>query len=298
MNKFAKPALLLATIIWGSSFFIMKNTIDEIPAPYLLALRFAAAALFLSLVFVKKWKHLTKEYVWQGAIIGICLYLGYLAQTAGLKTTTPGKNAFLTATYCIFVPLVHWLIDRQRPAVHNLLASLICVSGIGLISMQGSVSIGAGDAFSLLCGFLYAIHIVLLGRYSKHKDVILVTILQFIFCAICAGLHSLLAHPVVTWEFSGGFWWGMLYLTFGATVVSMLLQTLGQKYTSPSVSALILSLESVFGVFFSVLFYGEKLNAQLILGFLLVFVSIVFSELSDMKKRPLGLSEAEQEKAA
>ncbi len=298
MKKLAKPALFVATIIWGSSFFVMKNTLDEIPAPYLLAIRFAVAALFLSVLFVRKWKLLTKEYIIQGAILGVCLYFGYLAQSLGLKTTTPGKNAFLTATYCVIVPFVYWLIDKKRPTVYNLAASVVCVSGIGLISVQKGTAIGVGDALSLLCGFLYAFHIAILGKFSRNKDVILITILQFIFCAFCALIHGIITRPETTWAFSGGFWWSMVYLTFAATALSMLLQTLGQKYTPPTSAALILSLESVFGVLFSCLFYGELLTYRLVIGFVLVFASILFSELAGQKKKSTKVPELPGEKAA
>ena len=93
-------ALLGAAMIWGSSFFVMKNAVDDIPVFLLLAIRFTIGCALLSLVCVKKWRYCSRRLLWHGTVVGVLLFLAYTAQTYGLKDTTPGKNAFLTAVYC------------------------------------------------------------------------------------------------------------------------------------------------------------------------------------------------------
>ena len=278
MKRFAKLALLLATIIWGSSFFIMKNAVDQIPTPYLLGIRFSVAAVLLALIFAKRMKLINNEYIWQSAIIGLCLYLAYFVQTLGLARTTPGKNAFLTAVYCIIVPFLYWIVDKKRPGKSNVLAAVLCVTGIGLVSLTSSFTMGAGDALTLLGGFFYAAHIVVVAKFGKDKDMFVVTTLQFAYCALYAGITAVILRPQMSLEISSGLWVELAYLAVACTAVALLLQNLGQKYTHPSSASLILSLESVFGVVFSVIFYDERLTFRMLAGFTLIFVAIIISE--------------------
>ena len=115
LARFASPIIILATIIWGSSFVVMKSSVDVLPTFWLLAIRFSFAALVLSLVFWKRWKVLDRQYLIGGAIMGFCLFVAYAFQTFGLARTTPGKNAFLTAVYCVIVPFLYWVIAKRRP---------------------------------------------------------------------------------------------------------------------------------------------------------------------------------------
>ena len=115
MRMLAKPMLFAAALIWGTSFFIMKNALDVMPVFFLLAIRFTAGAVLLALVCWKKWKGFTLDYLWRGAVIGGFLFLAYSVQTFGLARTTPSKNAFLTAVYCVIVPFLTWAVVKVRP---------------------------------------------------------------------------------------------------------------------------------------------------------------------------------------
>ena len=115
MRRFAKPMLFAAAFIWGSSFFIMKDALDALPVQYLLAIRFTTGAVLLGLLCWKKWKTFTPDYLWRGAVIGGFLWLAYSVQTYGLALTTPSKNAFLTAVYCVIVPFLYWAFARVKP---------------------------------------------------------------------------------------------------------------------------------------------------------------------------------------
>ncbi len=272
-----KLALFMAAFIWGSSFFIMKDTVDVFPPYILLAFRFTIASILLSIIFWKKLRQINMDYVWKGGVIGLFLFLGYSTQTIGITETTPGKNAFLTAIYCVIVPFLFWIVDRSKPDIFNFIAAFVCISGIGLVSLKGDFTIGYGDAFTLLGGLLYAGHLVAVAKLGKGKDPIILTILQFSFAALfswCMGL-TFEKFPV-SWETNNII--GLLYLAIFATAVALLFQNIGQKWTHPSAAAIILSLESVFGVLFSVVFTGEELTLRLITGFIFIFVAVLISE--------------------
>lgn len=170
----AKLMLFSSAVIWGSSFFILKNTLDELPVYFLLCVRFLFSAILLSIVFVKKWKLLNLKYLWTGAITGAFLGFAYIFQTIGLKHTTPGTNAFLTTVYCVIVPFLSWAVSKKRPDIYNFIAAAICITGIGLVCLDGKMSFSfLGEGFTLICGIFYALQIVAVEKWCSDLDVIL-----------------------------------------------------------------------------------------------------------------------------
>ena len=258
----------------------MKGAVDIIPTFYLLAIRFTGGAVLLALVCWKKWRrHFTKDYLWRGAVIGAFLFLAYSVQTFGLMGTTPSKNAFLTAVYCVLVPFLYWIAVKKRPDRYNILAAVLCVAGVGLVSLTNDFTITWGDGLTLVCAFFYAAHIVAVAKVSPAKDIYLLTVFQFAFAALYAWICGALFQELPpTSVISSDLIIQMAYLVVMATTVALLFQNVGQVWSDPSSAAVILSLESVFGVLFSVLFYGDPVTGQLLAGFALIFVAVVCSE--------------------
>ena len=278
-DTIARLALLLATLIWGSSFIIMKDALDNIGTFFLLAVRFTGACILLAIVFFKKLKKLNKEVVKAGFVMGTALITAYILQTFGLAETTPGKNAFLTAGYCILVPFMFWAVAGTRPDRYNIIAAVLCMAGIGLVALDDNLTMGRGDVLTLMCCAFYALHIIVSARYTQTYDVMLLTLLQFFFAALWSSLLCVLFEPVpAVAEIPPYTWFSLGYLCVFATAGALLMQTYGLKYTSPSAGALILSLESVFGVIFSIMVGAEAVTARLLLGFAVIFVAIVISE--------------------
>ena len=288
MRLLAKPMLFAAAFIWGSSFFIMKDVSDYIPAFFLLAIRFTGGAVLLALICWSKWKHFTVDYLWRGAIIGGFLFLAYSVQTFGLLGTTPSKNAFLTAVYCVLVPFFYWAAARRKPDRYNILAAVLCVAGVGFVSLNGDLTVTWGDGLTLVCAVFYAAHIVAVAKVSPGRDIYLLTVFQFAFAALYAWILGGLFQTFPPAEvFNASILTQLAYLTVMATTVALLFQNVGQVWSDPSSASVILSLESVFGVLCSVIFYGDAVNARLLTGFALIFVAVVTSEtkLSFLRKR-------------
>lgn len=278
LKKLAKPLILLATLVWGSSFFVMKNTLDHVPVFFLLAIRFTIAALILFVIFFRNWKSVDRWYVRSGAVMGTLLFLAYTVQTFGLEQTSSGNNAFLTAVYCVIVPFLYWGISHQRPDRYNLLAAVLCIAGIGLVSLNGSLTMNIGDVLTLGSGLAYALHIVAVARFSQGKDVFLLTTLQFAFTALWAWIFVLLTGGFPTAALPLDAVWRLGYLAVFATAGALLFQNIGQKYTAPATAAVLLALEAPFGVLFAVLFDGERPTVQMLVGFVLIFLSVLCSE--------------------
>lgn len=279
MHMLAKPMLFAAALIWGTSFFIMKNALDAVPVFFLLAIRFTAGAVLLALVCGRRWKAFTPDYLWRGAIMGGFLCLAYSVQTFGLSMTTPSKNAFLTAVYCVLVPFLTWAVVKKRPDRYNIAAALLCVTGVGLVSLNEQLSINTGDFLTLVCAIFYASHIVAVEKVSPGKDITLLTVFQFAFAGLFAWIGGALTETFPAQALTDPqVFLPLLYLCVMATTVALLFQNVGQVWSDPASASVILSLESVFGVLFSVIFYGDPVTPRLLMGFVLIFVAVVCSE--------------------
>lgn len=283
---YPKLALFFAALIWGTSFVIMKNTVDIFPPSILLGIRFTIGTVILSAVFYKKLKLLNKDYFIKGGIIGLMLFTAYFTQTLGLTDTTPGKNAFLTAAYCVMVPFLMWFVTKKAPDRYNIIAAILCLTGIGFVSLTQGFSISFGDSFTLLGAFFYAAHMVVIAIFSKDKDPVLLTILQFGVSAILSWLVSLFGAKMPE-SIPAASVFGIFYLGIFCTGVAMLLQNIGQKYSDASSASIILSLEAVFGVLVSILCGTENLTFNMAFGFILIFISVIISEtkLDFLKKK-------------
>ncbi len=283
-----KILILLATLIWGSSFVVLKNTLDSLPTEYLLGFRFSFAALLLAGVFYPMWREFSLSYLRRGLLLGLLLFGAYYTQTLGLTGTTPGKNAFLTATYCALVPFVYWAVDKLRPDRYNISAALLCIVGIGLVGLQGDLTLGWGDALTLAGAGFYALHIVALAKFTRGCNPILLTTIQFATCGLINWLLQIFVVRQTVPPLTAANISALLYLTVFCSAIALTFQSFGQKYTEPSTAAILLSLESVFGVIFSIIFYHEAITLKLLCGFALIFTALIISEtkLSWLKPRP------------
>jgi drug/metabolite transporter (DMT)-like permease len=275
----ASFGLVFAALIWGFAFVVVKNSLDLIPPVYMLAFRFTIASIGLGIIFYKRLLKINKINVKAGLILGILLYISYLLQTVGCLYTTAGKNAFITTIYVVIVPFFYWLISKKKPDIYCIVSAFMAILGIGLLSLNGSLIINIGDGLTLLCGLGYAVHLVYINKFSGYQDPIILTVLQILTAAVLSWLTA----PILDGSFPMGvtepdMLLGMLYLGIGSTMIAYLLQNVCQKYTEPSTAALLLSMESVFGVVFSVMLLGELFTIKMFIGCALILTAVIMAE--------------------
>ena len=281
--------IVAATLIWGSSFVVVKDTTEAVNPAWILVIRFAMAAVILAVFLLKKRSlYFKKEYIGFGALFGLLMFCGYYFQTVGITDTTPGKNAFLTGTYCVMVPFLAWWIAKRKPNAFNILAALLCIVGIGFVSLDSGLSISFGDAMTLICAVFYALHICVVAKFSQGRDIYVLTMWQFFFVAILSLAVGFVFEQPPRWEsLTPEIWGSLAYLGVACTTLALLFQNVGQQQLAPSTASLLLSLESPFGVFFSVLLGAEVLSGQMVFGFVLIFVAILVSEvLPNIRRKP------------
>lgn len=271
-------ALFGTAFIWGTSFVILKTTLDSIGALWVLAIRFTVSTLLLGLFAGKKLKKMDRRSFKGSVGMGLCLAVAYIVQTYGLMYTTPGKNAFLTATYCVLVPFMAWGVYKRKPDVSNIAAAFLCITGIGFVSLSGAgTGVNTGDVLTLVCGVFYALQIIMMEQYVSDSDALSVSVIQFGTAALLCWAGALLfeAPPL---SVPGSAWLSIGYLSVMCTAVCFFLQAWGMQYTPSSTSAVIMTLESVFGTLISVVFYNEPMTGKLLLGFALIFAAVLISE--------------------
>lgn len=274
----AKLALLLTAILWGSTFTIGKLAAEVFSASSIIAFRFLVAAAALLVAAYPLRKQLNRQYWIDGFWMGLTLFISYVLQVGGLALdTSPGKSAFLCTTYSVLVPFLYWFVTKERPKTHHILCVFLCLSGVGILSLSGVWGMSAGDILTVLSGIPCAMNIVISSIVSKNKNVLLLTTVELWVVTIFAWIFVFAegSFPAVFPASAVG---GIVYLGLIATALCLYMQSYGLKYAEPAIGGMLLSLESVFGVVFSVILYHERITLRMIAGFLVIFLAILLSQ--------------------
>jgi drug/metabolite transporter (DMT)-like permease len=296
----ADLALVLVTIIWGSTFVMVKNVVASYPPFSFLTVRFTLAALAL-VPFVwfeqgraraaERRRREAGEPSYQAAIlqrpaapllIGLALFVGYACQTLGLQLTTPAKAGFITGSYVVIVPVVMALVLRQKPGRNAALGVALALVGLALLSLQDGLTVSGGDALVLVCAVAFAVHILLTGRFALRYDPMSLTFGQIVVVAGLSGVCALALEPRVALTrevLVAAAFTGLL-----ATSAAFGIQVIAQRFTTSTHTALIFAGESVFAALASYLLIREVLGPRQLLGCALILGAIVVAELKEGKR--------------
>lgn len=282
--------LISCALIWGSTFTILKGVIMVMPPSWLVGIRFMAAGTIMGVVLIPRLRrHFNKATLIGGVVLGVLIFGAYWFQTMGLFYTTPGKNAFLTDVYCVAVPFMFWFVARRRPTRYNMIAALMCIVGVGFVSLSSADrTINIGDILTIIGGLFFAGHIVATSILARTRDVLSMTVYQLWFSGALLVMTGIISEPMPDWQVFTDmeFVLSLAYLTVVASCIAYWFQNYAVAHVPPAPAAILLSLESIFGVIFSVVLYGEQLTGQLIIGFVLIFAAILVSEALPLKKPP------------
>jgi len=276
--------LVVAALLWGSSYVTLKDVYEVLSPSWLLGIRFVLAGALTSLVLHRRLaRNLDRGHVIAAVLMGLTGGIGYLVQNIGLVDTTPGHNAFLTATYCVMVPFLHWAAAKVQPTIRNIAAAVLAVAGVGMLSLGGEdpFSLRWGDWLTLTGAFWFAIQIEVMVAVTRGRDVLAITCIEFFVMGLVNLAYGIVAEPAPSLETLSQphLWVQIMYLVVFSGCLCTMMQNVGQAHVPPSQASLLLSLESVSGVLFSVFFYGEVLTPALVGGFALVFAGVLLSEL-------------------
>ncbi|NJF25415.1 DMT family transporter [Thermococcus sp. Bubb.Bath] len=267
--KRAELILLSITAIWGSTFPVMKVSLNGVSPVLLLAYRFGIASAVMLLLFGRR--ALKRDTLKAGFLLGITLFLGNAFQIVGLEYTTPTNSGFITALYVVFTPFIAYFLLGDEIRRDDVMSLLLVIPGLYLIS-GATLHIDYGDALTVLCAISFAFQIVLVHKYSG-LDYLSLSFWQifwnFVFSTVYSVLFEGLEIPKGTTT-----WFGIIYLAIFATVLTFTLQVKYQGETRAQRAAMIYSAEPLFSYFTSFLFLGEVLNMKGNLGGLLILAGI------------------------
>jgi drug/metabolite transporter (DMT)-like permease len=281
----ADIALAICSLLWGVTFVVVRNALDHVSVFLFLAVRFTLAGFLMALFRPAGLRNLKKDELLAGAALGLFMFGGYAFQTAGLQYTTPAKSGFVTGSSVVLVPLLLGIFWKRRLTAWIYFGTLAAVAGLFLLTVpaEGLSRLNHGDLLTLGAAGLYAVHIILVGDYTRKHSVAALSVMQVAACAVLAWLATVAA-SATAWQparFDAG--WqlatGILVCAVFATAIAFSVQLWAQQYTSPSHAAIIFTLEPVFAVITSYLALGERLNGRSMLGAVLVLAGILIAEL-------------------
>lgn len=267
----ATLGILLVTAIWGSTFFVIKDAVSLVDPVDFLAVRFAIGAAVPAVIFLPRLRRLNAEQWRIGLALGGVYGLAQIAQTIGLQHTSASVSGFITGTYVVLTPILMWIAFRAKLNRATWVAVGLAVVGLAVLSLTGVGDTGIGEALTLVGATLYALHIILLDRWSRSMDAISLATVQLIAVALTCGFlglpggYQIPAEPTV--------WGALLYTAIVAGVVTMLLQTVAQRHLTPTRVALLMTFEPVFASGFAVAFGGESVTLRLLIGGALILLA-------------------------
>lgn len=284
----ADLALAFCSLIWGSTFVVVKDALADVSVFAYLALRFSLAAALMAILYWRSLRRLDGRTVWEGVQIGFFMLGGYVFQTAGLKFTTPSKAAFITGSSVVLVPVLLAALGWRRLNAWIWSGALAAVVGLYLLTVpaEGFGGFNRGDPLVFVCSVMFALHIIFIGRYVGRSSVGSLAFLQVATTAVASAiLLSVFAtmgweHPRIHW--TGQLLSAVLITAIGSTVIGFSLQVWAQQHTSPSHTALLISLEPVFAALTSWLFVHERLGPRILLGAILILAGILLAELKGL----------------
>jgi drug/metabolite transporter (DMT)-like permease len=284
-EKLAIFLVLIATIIWGSQYIIIKEGISQIPPLLFQAIRHGIA--FLG--FIPVWGRLKNlnKITFVGALISAIVFFFLLTfLTYGLGFTTSNKGAFLASLYVVFTPFVGYLLLKTPLKKFQLAAVFVAMIGMGIMifgnanSSDLELAPNIGDFLVLIAAIFNAFQIVLIEKYVKQVDIFLFVMAQMLMISVFMfGASTIIGEQFMPSSFTPSILWILFYIGIMATTVTLIIQTWAQKYIDATRAAILYALEPVFAILFGVMLGGEVITLAFLIGSSLMLIGILWSSI-------------------
>jgi drug/metabolite transporter (DMT)-like permease len=277
--------LVMVTLIWGTTFVLLKEALLESSPLALNAVRLALAGVLLAIYYRKYLGQLDRRALLTGSTVGVFLFLGYALQTAGLRLTTPSKSAFLTGVSTVLVPLMLVIFWRTKVHVWRIVGILLAFCGLFLMTVPAGregladfARVNLGDVLTIGCAFAFTFQIILLGRATQRYPFEPMAVLQVGVAAVLMTVTApLLEKPHM--QFSPTVIAAVVITGVLGTAVAFTVQAWAQQFTPATHTALIFTMEPVFAWMTSFLYLHERLGLRAGAGALLILAGVLASEL-------------------
>lgn len=276
----ADMMLMLVTLGWGVSYFMMDLCLEEIDPLTLNAFRFLGAFVVAWLLSVRKMIRVNRETLKYAFFVSLSLVLVYIGATYGVKYTSQSNAGFLCGTAVIFTPVLTFLIKRVLPEKKIVFVVLLCTAGMALMTLNIHMKVASGDLLCLMCGLFYAVDLLIneVGVRHREVDAFQLGVYQLGFTGVWMLLLALIFEDMRLPQ-TGACWVSLIFLTVFCTGIAYIAQVIGQQYTSATHVGVIFTLEPVFAAIVAFLFAGERLLPRAYVGMVMMLVSILIMEL-------------------
>lgn len=286
VDRLAPASLMLMAILWGSTFFVIKDLLDRIEASDLLAVRFTIATVILVAVVNRRLRTLDARMARDGIIMGIFYGAGQILQTHGLAHTSASISGFLTGLYVVMTPIIEALLLKARVSQRVWLAVALATAGLGMLTIapgMGETRFGLGEVLTVLSALAYAAHIVYTGRVSTPANALqLSTVQAAVIAVMCivAAVPGGIQLPSTTAD-----WWAVAYLSVLAGALAVVLQVWAQAKVDATRAAVIMSSEPIWAAVFAIAAGQEDLALRTVIGGAALVAAMILASLPD--RRPL-----------
>lgn len=277
--------LVLVALIWGSTFLVVKDTIQLCGPFTFLVARFAIGAITLALIFRKRIVRLNRRELKWGVVIGLFLFAAYALQTVGLQYTTSSKAGFITGLYVPLVPILAIFMLKQWPTFGAMVGVILSLLGLLLLSLGNDFNLqfGLGEWLVLGCAIACAFHTVSVSKFAPGVDAINLAIVQIAMVALLSFISMPLAGEPMALP-SLPVWGSALVMGVLATAFNLAVMNRVQQFMSSTHATLIYALEPAFAGLFGFL-AGESLSLPGWFGCLFIFLGMISSEMTFAKLR-------------
>lgn len=274
--------LIGVTAVWGSTFVTIKDLTESVPVADFLAVRFAIAAVGLWLLAPSSVARLGPDLRRKAVVLGLVYGAAQLLQTFGLTLVSASVSGFITGLYVVLTPVIAAVLVRASISRATWLAVGLATAGLALLSLTG-VAVGVGELVTAGSAAAYALHIVLLGAWSRPGQAVGLAVVQMGFIALMCGVAALPGGIVL--PATGTDWAIMLYTAVAAGALAMVVQTWAQARLPATRVAIIMTTEPVFAALFGVLADGDPVTPRFVAGAVLVLAAMYVAELGPRRAR-------------
>jgi drug/metabolite transporter (DMT)-like permease len=273
----ADGSLIVVAAIWGLTFVTVKNAIAVLPPFSFNFYRFTLATAIMLIFALPRCRCVQKSTVMAGLLLGVFLFAGYSLQTVGLLYTTASHAGFITGLSVVFVPLISTFLVRQYPGTGVIAGVVFATIGLALLSVSDLSRINIGDILVLFCALSFALHIIFVGKYSRHHSTVWLVTLQIATVAVLSGISSFFFEAGAN-RFTPQLWPALFITALLATCLAFFMQNYMQQFTTPSHTAIIFTTEPVFAAVFAVWLLQETIHTRAYWGGALILAGMLLAE--------------------
>ena len=276
--------LILVTLCWGVSYYLMDLSLADMDPFTLNAHRFLGAFFIAAAISWKKVKTVNKTTLKYSVLVGIALVFVYIGATFGVKYTSLSNSGFLCAMTVVFTPMISRVVLKEKQDRKVVTAVLMCFVGIAMLTLKDDFSINMGnlkgDLLCLMCAFAYAIDLLLTEKAVSHEEVdaYQLGVFQLGVTGVCNLIMAFITEQPHL-PSSPSIWGAVLFLAVFCTGVAFVIQPVAQQYTTAAHTGVIFALEPVFAAVVAVIFAHEILTLKSYFGAFLMVLSIFVMEM-------------------